>query len=623
MDAWSKYRLGWVTPTQVTGTLTNESIQQAATAADVYKFLAGTEYFLVENRQKSGFDIGLPGAGLLIWHIDESKTTNQQECEGGPPCSNHYKVALVQADGLWDLENDRDRGDAGDPFPGSTNKTSFDGCTSPNSKLYNGNASGVSITNISASASTMTATLSISGPLTCGGGLYTMNPNAPYCYIPDANNLITAWVGGGIYPPEDEGYFDLSLVGFDFQFYRTPVTSVRISTNGYVTFGTYDTYWDNLPIPNAALPNAIIAPFWTDLDLTGLTPGRGVRWRFYGTAPNRYLVIEWYQVPSYDYKSETYSFEIILYESTDRIKLQYLDVDSGTPYDFGAYSTVGIENFDGTAGLQFSYNTASLSNGKAIDFIPFSYQAIVGLVTDYYFDILDRAPEPGGAEAWTAEIERIMSLGIDIKEGFIAVGKVFFNSPEYLSKGKTNTAYVLDLYQAFLNRTPSQPEVDSWLAYLTQGVSRNEVLNFFIFSAEFNTYMTGLFGASTARPENNLVNDFYRGILSRLPDTMGFNYWLGLMRTAQCTGAQQVRDLSHQIASLFVASAEYVARARTNSGYVEDLYDAILRRGAAPWEVNYWVNYLGTATREQALQGFTDSNEFQTRVQAVIDACCL
>jgi hypothetical protein len=151
------------------------------------------------------------------------------------------------------------------------------------------------------------------------------------------------------------------------------------------------------------------------------------------------------------------------------------------------------------------------------------------------------------------------------------------------------------------------------------------VLNFFVFSAEFNSYMTGLFGPSTARPENNLVNDFYRGILSRLPDTDGFNSWLNSMRVAQCTGAQEVRDLSYQIASLFVASAEYVGRSRTDSGYVEDLYDAILRRGAAPNEITYWLDILtaGTMTREQVLQFFTNSPEFQSRVNAVIAAGCL
>jgi len=286
--------------------------------------------------------------------------------------------------------------------------------------------------------------------------------------------------------------------------------------------------------------------------------------------------------------------------------------DTGDSYSFGSYYY--NENWE-------LVNSVSLEARQGAVF--FLDSTVIDLVTKYYNDILDRAPEPGGAESWVAEIDRIMSMGIDLKEGFIAMGKVFFNSPEYLSMGKTDEAYVLDLYRTFLNRIPSQPEVDSWLDVLAQGVTRNVVLNFFVFSPEYNTYMGGLFGASTARPENNLVNDFYRGILSRLPDTMGFNYWLGLMRTAQCTGEQQVRDLSYQIASLFVGSAEYEARGRTNSGFVEDLYDAILRRTAAPWEINYWFNELNTKSRLEVLQGFTGSAEFQTRVTAVIDAGCL
>ncbi len=174
MDAWSKYKLGWVSPTLLTGTLTNEPITQAATASDVYQLLNGSplsgEYFLVENRQKTGFDAGLPGAGLLIWHIDGTKIANtiannqvnNSECYPPSNCSsNHYGVALVQADNLWELEKGLNSGNTGDPYPGSTSKTSFTNTSSPNSKLYNGSSSNVSITNISASSSTMTATMSV------------------------------------------------------------------------------------------------------------------------------------------------------------------------------------------------------------------------------------------------------------------------------------------------------------------------------------------------------------------------------------------------------------------------------------------------------------------------------
>jgi hypothetical protein len=96
------------------------------------------------------------------------------------------------------------------------------------------------------------------------------------------------------------------------------------------------------------------------------------------------------------------------------------------------------------------------------------------------------------------------------------------------------------------------------------------------------------------------------------------------MRTAQCTGADAVKNLSYQIALSFVQSAEYAARNRDNTGYVEDLYNGILRRGADCAGFLAWVNSLNSGTsRASVLKSFTDSTEFQTRVNAVIAAGCL
>ena len=174
LDAWCKYYLGWITPTEVKGTLTDEPITQAATTADVYQLLDGTplsgEYFLVENRQKSGFDGGIPGEGLLIWHIDgktikkkkRKNTVNDSECYPPDSCPlKHYGVTLMQADGKWDLEKGTNYGDDSDPYPGLTENTSLTGNSSPSSKPYKKKKKEVSITNISASGPTMTATLSI------------------------------------------------------------------------------------------------------------------------------------------------------------------------------------------------------------------------------------------------------------------------------------------------------------------------------------------------------------------------------------------------------------------------------------------------------------------------------
>jgi hypothetical protein len=130
---------------------------------------------------------------------------------------------------------------------------------------------------------------------------------------------------------------------------------------------------------------------------------------------------------------------------------------------------------------------------------------------------------------------------------------------------------------------------------------------------------------ATTRPENDLINDFYRGLLHRFPDIIRFNFWLIIMRNARCAGEQAVRNTSHQITLAFLLSQEYTWQERNDSEYVEDLYDAILRRGADPVGFSFWIGSLdnNTYNREQVLQFFTNSPEFQLRVQEVINASCI
>jgi hypothetical protein len=247
------------------------------------------------------------------------------------------------------------------------------------------------------------------------------------------------------------------------------------------------------------------------------------------------------------------------------------------------------------------------------------------LVAWYYWSILDRCPESEGAEYWAAEIERIVSLGIDIKEGFIALGKEFFNSVEYIALNKSDVQYLADLYWTFLGRGPDPGGETFWLGQLAGGLTRNMVLNNFVFSSEFRAYMIGKFGDSGVRPEYNLVNDQYRGILSRLPEDGGYIFWLGHMQTAQCTGDAAVRDLTNEIGLLFITSPEYMDKGRSNGEFLEDMYDAILRRAPDLSGHLFWLGLLnsGALSREEVLQEFVNSVEFQVRVQEVIDAGCI
>ncbi|CAN5117896.1 hypothetical protein BH09BAC4_BH09BAC4_17640 [soil metagenome] len=153
-SAWCKVQQGWVTVVNQTtnGLVSLPDVKSSFRVNRLWKTgSAGSEYFLVENRQKTGFDDHLPQGGLLIWHIDDAVANNTNEA--------HYKVALMQADGLRDLEklNGFNRGDGGDPYPGTTNNRSFTSSSNPNSNSYAGSSTCVAITSISDSAATMSA----------------------------------------------------------------------------------------------------------------------------------------------------------------------------------------------------------------------------------------------------------------------------------------------------------------------------------------------------------------------------------------------------------------------------------------------------------------------------------
>ncbi|HEV8480207.1 MAG TPA: M6 family metalloprotease domain-containing protein [Candidatus Eisenbacteria bacterium] len=114
--AWSKKQLGYVVPAVLTSPGA-QSISQAETNAAAYRINIGyttNEYLLIENRQPTGFDREIPHGGIAIWHIDDNLSHtagdpfNQYQGfpgqPGWPGNGQHYGVALLQADGEYDLE---------------------------------------------------------------------------------------------------------------------------------------------------------------------------------------------------------------------------------------------------------------------------------------------------------------------------------------------------------------------------------------------------------------------------------------------------------------------------------------------------------------------------------------
>jgi hypothetical protein len=156
---------------------------------------------------------------------------------------------------------------------------------------------------------------------------------------------------------------------FSFTYFGISYSSVNISSNGNIHFGTASTAYNNVAIPNTRLPNAMIAPFWDDLDPSlGGAIYRGVS----GTAPNRIFIIEWRNVShNRGSGSNGATFEIQLVEGTNHIWFIYQDTIFGsTSSNNGVSATSGVENINGTAGNPYSFNSAVLTNSKVLHFWP-------------------------------------------------------------------------------------------------------------------------------------------------------------------------------------------------------------------------------------------------------------
>lgn len=147
--AYLKRLSGWaksVTPIQH-----NQPIALPAGENDFAMFAKDSgEYFIVENRAKSGRDVSLPDEGLAIWHVDEEGSNNHEQMTPG----RHYELSLEQADGDFGLETSPYHyGDSTDLY-GQANKR-FADSTTPNSRWWDGTASNLDIFEIAEPGATV------------------------------------------------------------------------------------------------------------------------------------------------------------------------------------------------------------------------------------------------------------------------------------------------------------------------------------------------------------------------------------------------------------------------------------------------------------------------------------
>lgn len=132
-SAWCKEQLGWLKPAVIDPSVKQKLILSPVEDSphECFKVLIrpdGSEYLLLENRRKQGFDASLPAEGLLIWRVVNNKPL-LEESHGieGPAGPGAFRDAV--------------------PYPSRAND-SFTPYTTPSSRSQLGGGRDVHIANI-------------------------------------------------------------------------------------------------------------------------------------------------------------------------------------------------------------------------------------------------------------------------------------------------------------------------------------------------------------------------------------------------------------------------------------------------------------------------------------------
>lgn len=107
------------------------------------------EYFTLENRQYDGWDLYLPGRGLMITHIDYDETIWEDNEVNDDP--DHPHVRLMAADNTWSRTTEN-----GDLYPGTFDNHTFSDSSTPAALLWDGSSLGKSLSHIQLSGMNVT-----------------------------------------------------------------------------------------------------------------------------------------------------------------------------------------------------------------------------------------------------------------------------------------------------------------------------------------------------------------------------------------------------------------------------------------------------------------------------------
>ncbi|NPA44761.1 MAG: M6 family metalloprotease domain-containing protein [Chlorobi bacterium] len=179
-NCFSKFVLDWLEPSVIINDGEHEVILNPSendqnvvlVMPDYNETTPYSEFFMVQYRKREGNDTTYPNSGLLIWHVDAVLDANGSNYLYDNSYTEHKLLRLMEADGLEQIETGA-YADANDFY---VKGSEFTPNTTPNSNAYNGDSTGINITDISDASETISFKVSMHGIMSYLSH-YTMSEN--------------------------------------------------------------------------------------------------------------------------------------------------------------------------------------------------------------------------------------------------------------------------------------------------------------------------------------------------------------------------------------------------------------------------------------------------------------
>lgn len=161
-NAYTKaYIYHWVNPVVLTGydTVTLQPVKSDSNSFYRINTATPNEFYLIDNRQKLGYDTAIPGHGLMFYHVHSSlNPLSNIGANYTHPMKLYPVCATASAPIPYDSASYGDINSANCPFPGHGNRTSFTDYTTPRTWSWAGENSYMPIQQITENTTNHTVT---------------------------------------------------------------------------------------------------------------------------------------------------------------------------------------------------------------------------------------------------------------------------------------------------------------------------------------------------------------------------------------------------------------------------------------------------------------------------------